>query len=135
MNDGTRFDARGLPPDYSFKPSYEITATEARDAMTRGLLLVDVRTSEELALAHIAGAVHIPLHELESRMDELGDHQGPIAFVCHHGVRSLKAALMARAMGKPQAMSVAGGIEAWSLAADPGVPRYVRGLTGYKLLK
>lgn len=135
MSAGTPFDARGLPPGYSFKPSYEITAAEARDAMTRGLLLVDVRTSEEHGLAHVAGAVHIPLHELESRMDELGDHQGPIAFLCHHGVRSLKATLMARAMGKPQAMSVAGGIEAWSLAADQRVPRYERGLTGYRLVR
>lgn len=33
---------------------------------------------------------------------------------------------MARTLGKPHAMSVAGGIDAWSLSADNTVPRYER---------
>ena len=129
------FDSRGLPAGYPFKPEYEITAADARAALAHGLLLVDVRTSEELDLARIPAATHIPLNELEKRIDELADNEGPIAFMCHHGVRSMKAALMARALGKPQAMSVAGGIDAWSLAADPSVPRYERGLLGYKVVR
>lgn len=130
-----QFDSRGLPPGYPFKPEYEFTASDARAALARGLLLIDVRTSEELELARVPAATHIPLNELEKRIDELADHDGPIAFMCHHGVRSMKAALMARALGKPQAMSVAGGIDAWSLSADDTVPRYERGLLGYKVVK
>lgn len=129
------FDSRGLPAGYAFKPDYEISAADAHAALARGLLLIDVRTSEELELARIPAATHIPLNELEHRIDELADHDGPIAFLCHHGVRSMKAALMARALGKPQAMSVAGGIDAWSLSADKSVPRYERGLLGYKIAK
>ncbi len=129
------FDSRGLPTGYPFKPEYEISVADARAGLERGLLLIDVRTSEELELAHIPGATHIPLSELEKRIDELADHEGPIAFMCHHGVRSMKAALMARALGRPQAMSVAGGIDAWSLSADTTVPRYERGLLGYKIVK
>lgn len=130
-----QFDSRGLPVGYPFKPEYEISAADARAALAQGLLLIDVRTSEELDLARVSAATHIPLSELEKRIDEISDHHGPIAFMCHHGVRSMKAALMARALGKPQAMSVAGGIDAWSLSADATVPRYERGLLGYKIIK
>lgn len=130
-----QFDSRGLPAGYPFKPEYEISAADARAALARGLLLIDVRTSEELELARVPAATHIPLNELEKRIDELADHNGPIAFMCHHGVRSMKATLMARALGKPQSMSVAGGIDAWSLSADNSIPRYERGLLGYKVVK
>lgn len=129
------FDSRGLPAGYPFKPEYEIFASDARAALAHGLLLIDVRTSEELELARVPAATHIPLSELEKRIDEIADHNGPIAFMCHHGVRSMKATLMARALGKPQAMSVAGGIDAWSLSADNSIPRYERGLLGYKVIK
>lgn len=129
------FDSRGLPAGYPFKPADEITAADARAALARGLLLVDVRTTEELAVASVPGATHIPLHEIDKRIDELADHDGPIAFMCHHGVRSMKATLMARALGKPQSMSVAGGIDAWSLAADSTVPRYERDGAGFKVVK
>lgn len=134
-NQPPKHDARGLPAGYVFRPEYEITASDARDGMSRGLTLVDVRTSEERAVANVTGSIHIPLHELEHRMDELADYEGPLAFLCHHGVRSMKAALLARAMGKPKAMSIAGGIEAWSLAADTNVPRYERSGAGIRVVK
>ena len=43
---------------------------------------------------------------------------------CHHGVRSLNATAMLRKMGFSDAKSMAGGIEAWSVMVDEGVPRY-----------
>lgn len=114
----------GLPAGYPFKPEYEVTPIAAK---RDGLPILDVRLDEEFAFARVEGSVHVPLHELESRMDELEfDPDEPIAVMCHHGVRSMKAALMLRAMGYPRAYSVAGGIEAWSRSADPSVPRYER---------
>jgi len=44
---------------------------------------------------------------------------------CHHGVRSLKAALWLREQGIEQAQSLQGGIDRWSLEIDPAVPRYM----------
>jgi rhodanese-related sulfurtransferase len=43
---------------------------------------------------------------------------------CHHGARSKHAASFLRQVGFPQARSLAGGIERWSLAVDQSVPRY-----------
>jgi len=123
-------DGRGIPVGYAFKPEYEITPRDTREMMTSDpekLLLVDVRTSPEWDLAHIPGAIHIPLDEIESRADEVQPLPGQtVAVICHHGVRSLKASLALRQLGVPGAMSVAGGIELWSVAADPSVPRYER---------
>jgi rhodanese-related sulfurtransferase len=43
---------------------------------------------------------------------------------CHHGVRSLHAALILGAAGFKDAVSLRGGIEAWSELIDPAIPRY-----------
>ena len=43
---------------------------------------------------------------------------------CHHGMRSRQAASFLRQVGFPQARSLAGGIDRWSLAVDPKVARY-----------
>lgn len=130
-----KLDARGLPMDYPFKPAYERTPREVaatlRDNPHR-VKLLDVRTQEEWDLVHVPGSIHIPLSELEKRADEIELEDGQeLAVICHHGVRSLKGALALRALGFPNAKSVAGGIDLWSMAAEqsPGdapVPRYAR---------
>lgn len=127
---GAPLDERGLPLGYPFRPELEITPREALAAMQRAdapLLVVDVRTQKELAVASVPGAMHVPLDELASRAGEIeaamGDER-PVAFLCHHGVRSMKAALFMRQRGVEEAVSVAGGIDLWSIAADPSVPRY-----------
>lgn len=123
-------DDRGLPAGYAFKPDYEVTPREAKARRERDpshYVIVDVRLPSELDAAAIPGVIHIPLHELEERADEIPKDPGvEVAVLCHHGVRSLKAALALRALGWPGAKSIAGGIEAWSLGADPSVPRYER---------
>lgn len=130
------YDHRGLPESYPFKPEFEWTPRETFDRLRKkdgSFQLIDCRTTEEWDLVRIPGAVNIPLHELESRLDELEPGKRPV-FLCHHGVRSLKAALAARAHGFKDAMSVAGGIELWSMSADSSVPRYERGPGVLKLL-
>jgi len=129
-------DARGLPAGYPFKESLEITPRDAFAALKDSrLVLIDVRTEEEWRTARIDGSMHVPLHELESRFGEIEaaaaeSPEKPVAFLCHHGVRSVKATLLARDRGIENASSVAGGIELWSLAADPSVARYERGPLG-----
>lgn len=87
------------------------------------LVIVDVRTAEELALAALPGALHLPMHELPARWGELNPH-APIAVLCHHGVRSEMAARFLERNGFSDVSSVAGGIDAWSQTIDPAVPRY-----------
>lgn len=123
-----RLDERGLPPDYPFNGDWEITPREARVLLEQGeVVVLDVRTEAEVELASVPGATHIPLGELALRIDEVGDDDDArIATLCHHGRRSMQAAALLREYGYVNACSVAGGIDLWSRAADPGVARYAR---------
>lgn len=101
-----------------------IDVTELKRRLESGALqLVDVRTAEELALAALPGALHLPMHELPARLRELNP-QAPIAVLCHHGVRSERAARFLEQNGFSEVFSVAGGIDAWSTQVDAAVPRY-----------
>jgi rhodanese-related sulfurtransferase len=128
----------GLPPGASLRPD-EVSPAEAKRRLAGGtLLLVDVRTGPEWDLVRIDGSVHLPLDQFEQRHDEIEPAPGQtVAFLCHHGRRSLTAALAARALGRPDlagALSVLGGIDLWSRTADASVPRYERGPGGMRLL-
>ncbi len=84
--------------------------------------LLDVRRDDEREKAHIGG-VHIPLHELETQFQVLETSKRPWVIYCHHGVRSLYATQFLKLHGY-DALSLRGGIEEWSTAIDPMVPRY-----------
>jgi len=57
-----------------------------------GARLVDVRTREEYAAGHIAGAKNIPVADLEKRLGELGtDKAAPLVVYCASGLRSATA--------------------------------------------
>ncbi|MGL4423333.1 MAG: rhodanese-like domain-containing protein [Gemmataceae bacterium] len=87
--------------------------------------LVDVRNENEWAYCHLPGAVHLPLGELSQRLEEVvPPPNATLVVYCHHGVRSLSGAAILQQAGHPNAMSLQGGIEAWSLLIDPTVPRY-----------
>jgi adenylyltransferase/sulfurtransferase len=84
--------------------------------------LVDVRQPWEHEIAALPGSVLVPLPELPERLDEVEPPPGALVVVyCHHGVRSLSGAALLERLG---AVSLAGGIDAWSLHIDPSVPRY-----------
>lgn len=103
----------------------QITAKEVSERIERGekLLLVDVREPWEFELCRIAGAKLIPLGSLPANLNTLLDADEVICY-CHHGMRSLDAAVWLRQQGVEGAKSMAGGIERWSAEIDPKVPRY-----------
>ena len=118
-------------------PSREITpeaAAEAKAADPEGYLILDCRLPEEFEIARVEGSVLIPLHELAERLDEVEEAleergqnmTAPFAVLCHHGVRSLKAAVMLQGAGFAGARSVFGGIERWSRKVDRAIPEYHR---------
>jgi rhodanese-related sulfurtransferase len=103
----------------------QISAKEVNERMARGdsLLLVDVRESWEYDLCRLPGAKLIPLGALPASLNTLLDADDVICY-CHHGMRSLDAAVWLRQQGVERAKSMAGGIERWSVEIDPLVPRY-----------
>jgi len=52
------------------------------------------------------------------------DRETPIVFHCHLGVRSQQAAEYFRQHGFRNLSNLVGGIDAWSVAVNPSVPRY-----------
>jgi rhodanese-related sulfurtransferase len=80
------------------------------------VLLLDVRTPEEYNndLGHVAGAMLIPVQELEKRMNELEPYKRKtIIAICRSGNRSGKAADLLTRHGFT-AMNMAGGMIRWN---------------------
>jgi rhodanese-related sulfurtransferase len=86
-------------------------------------VILDVRQPEEVKAASIAGSIAIPMNEVPFRLDEL-DKAQEIVVYCHHGMRSQQVAQLLTMRGFPKVKNLTGGIDAWSITVDPGVPRY-----------
>lgn len=74
--------------------------------------MVDVRTTQEFAAGHIPGAIHIPVHEIERRSNELGAKDKPIVVYCRSGNRSASATRMLKARGFTQIYDL-GAMDRW----------------------
>lgn len=94
-----------------------IDVAELADRRAAGAPLIDVRRDEELAVASIPGAVHIPLDEVVERIDEVPT-EGTVYVICGVGGRSARAVEHFRSLGI-DAVNVAGGIRAWIEAGLP----------------
>jgi rhodanese-related sulfurtransferase len=107
------------------RADYEITAEDLHRKMGEPSppLILDVRRYDELSICHLPGALHVPMDELQDRLDEL-DPEKETVVICHHGVRSLSVTAFLRNHGFREVSSLAGGIDRWSLVVDPSVPRY-----------
>ena len=93
------------------------TPTEASEKMrtSSGILLLDVRTLKERKEQSIKKSVHIPLAEINSRVNELNKFRNhEIICYCKAGIRSLSAASKLKKNGFNTA-SLRGGIVQWSL--------------------
>ena len=100
-------------------------ALARRLANDHPVYLLDVRQPWERDLAALPGSVLIPLSELAARAGEVKPPPGAVLVVyCHHGVRSLCGAALLERLGHAGVLSLAGGIDAWSVEVDPTVPRY-----------
>src|SRR4051794_13389498 len=101
----------------------EISPTEVKQRIDT-LTLIDVREAAEHQVCQIPGARLIPMRTIPEQLKNLEEMPGPLVVFCHHGVRSLRVVEWLREQGLGHCQSMAGGIEAWSLAVDPSVPRY-----------
>ena len=117
------------PPRWPFKPDIEIsvpqTALLHADNKSSDFLLIDIRESDELETSSIDGALHIPMGDIASRINELDvDEDTTIAILCRSGKRSLQVALYMQNQGLAGTRSVAGGINWWSARIDPTIKQY-----------
>jgi glyoxylase-like metal-dependent hydrolase (beta-lactamase superfamily II) len=93
-------DRVGRDGDRGSYPAADFAEVAAMAADADDLTILDVRQDGEWAAGHIASAMHIPLHELDARIDEVPS--GRVAVHCASGYRSsIAASLLARAGRSP----------------------------------
>jgi rhodanese-related sulfurtransferase len=81
------------------------------------LFLLDVREPDEWAAGHIAGATHIPMGEITSRLDEVPRAARVIA-VCRSGARSGRVTGYLAENGW-DVHNLQGGMMAWAAGGRP----------------
>ena len=87
-------------------------AERVRLQKSGNIRLVDVRTDAEVARGVIPGAIHIPLHLIPVRMNEM-DGNTPTVIYCQSGGRSGQACGFLAAKGWSNLANLQGGIIGW----------------------
>ena len=107
-------------------PEMEIEPREVKLRLDAGekIRMVDVREPFEHGQASIADAELIPMRGVPQSIASLRATPGALVLFCHHGMRSLQVVEWLRGQGVENCMSMAGGIDRWSVEIDPAVPRY-----------
>ena len=70
---------------------FGVTEKTLQQFLDKEALLLDVCSSREFEANHIAGAIHVPLKMLRSKLPELKAMQKPFIVYCESGVRSATA--------------------------------------------
>ncbi len=71
----------------------------AHRLVASGVKVVDVRTAEEFATGHVAGALNIPHDQIARRHAEIGPPSTPVLLYCKSGRRSALAGEALRQQG------------------------------------
>jgi len=99
------------------RPTLGVTDLKQRLDSHQDVLVLDVRTAEDFVgeQHHIAGAINIPLEELDQRLAELSEFQKrPIVIVCRTDRRSARAAQLLARKGYADVHVVKGGMTDWN---------------------
>ena len=99
-----------------------VDADTFRASLSDDVTILDVRTPQEFAEGHIAGAVNIDVSspDFAQQVSEL-DPEGTYAVYCRSGNRSDAALHQMAELGFTSAHHLAGGIGAWQQAGYPVV--------------
>ena len=87
------------PRSYPTVSFADLAAARARD---EDPVVLDVRRRSEWTEGHLAGSVHLPVHELQRRLDEVP--AGTLWVHCSHGTRAAIAASVLDAVGRDVVM-------------------------------
>jgi hydroxyacylglutathione hydrolase len=87
-------------------------------AQEKNIAVIDVRMDAEWQAFHVAGAQHVPLIELPTRLKEIPANT-KLAIMCAAGYRSTIASSILEHAGYTQLHNVVGGINGWNQAGLP----------------
>jgi rhodanese-related sulfurtransferase len=120
-----------MPNPYG-APEISVQDVHAKQEGGEEFILVDVREPNELELASLAedAFTSLPLSDLRARRldavpEELRqDKDVEVVVFCHKGLRSAQVTVFLRQQGWSNAVSMAGGIDAWADEIDESVGKY-----------
>lgn len=78
--------------------SGDVDSARARELVSQGATLVDVRSPGEFEGGHIEGAVNVPVGELASKLGQIPKDRAVVVY-CASGMRSARAATALREAG------------------------------------
>ncbi len=109
-------------------PVVQATDLDPASPVPEGWAVLDVREPVEWVAGHVADALHIPLAELPTRLEDLPE--ADLLVVCRSGGRSQRAADWL-SMNGYDAFNLDGGLLAWARA---GLPLTAEGRTEARVL-
>ena len=101
-------------------PSISATELAAELNTEKPPVLLDVRESDELAVSQLPGVIHIPVGELEGRVNELSVDNN-LVVICRSGGRSGRATAFLMQAGFPNVRNLVGGMQGWARDVDPSM--------------
>ena len=105
-------------------PVKSISVQDLHDRIITGTIdVIDVRPASARAIAPFPQPHDVLDADSSAKLEAL-PKDVPIAFICHHGSASRRAAEHFRSLGFHDIYNVEGGIEAWAKEIDPSVPLY-----------
>lgn len=93
-------------------PQIEPSELKSRLQSGEAVYMIDVREDEEVAQGIIAGAKHIPMGEIPSRMDEI-PRGNEVVFICRSGNRSQQVCQFLKQQGFDNMINMSGGMLQW----------------------
>ena len=93
------------------------------DAAAGKPLLLDVREPWEFQICRLPGSLLMPMQTVPARHTEL-DADADTVVICHHGARSLQAALFLERAGFARLYNLSGGLDAWARTVESSMPVY-----------
>jgi rhodanese-related sulfurtransferase len=111
-------------------PLPSISVTDLAQRLAAGddtLQLIDVRETEEIAVASLPNFTVFPLStfaQWSMTLPQTLDPHAETYVLCHHGMRSAQMCQWLRSQGFTNVTNIRGGIDAYADLVDPTIARY-----------
>ena len=96
-----------------------ISASELNQELSKNnsekTILIDVRTPAEFSKSQIAGAINIPINNIQTHVLDLKSYDKVFVY-CQSGARSFVAGQLLQVFGVKNIFNLSGGISEWSRA-------------------
>tara|TARA_Y100001970_G_scaffold181652_1_gene221072 strand:+ start:280 stop:606 length:327 start_codon:yes stop_codon:yes gene_type:complete len=105
----------------------EKTPEEIKDILESDekVVILDVREDWEYEICHLDNSLHIPMLQVEDKVETLNKDDTHI-MVCHHGIRSRMIGKYLESVGFKNILNLSSGLEGWATDVDHTMKKYER---------